>query len=162
MNIPPDKRGLIHENDVEILRKWRKVLDETFKDNLAANALIVNEKSLSKQEAKSMTDNDYDTYWMAEEETPTLEFSLAAAKTFDRLLLQEKITVGQRVEKFKLEAKINGKWGLITEGTTIGYKRLLRFPEVTTEKLRLTIIKSRANPALAEFGIYKSAAKDNN
>ena len=162
MNIPPDKRGLIHENDVETLRKWRKVLDETFKDNLAANALIVNEKSLSKQEAKSMTDNDYDTYWMAEEETPTLEFSLAAAKTFDRLLLQEKITVGQRVEKFKFEAKINGKWGLITEGTTIGYKRLLRFPEVTTEKLRLTIIKSRANPALAEFGIYKSAAKDNN
>ncbi len=158
MNIPPDKRGLIHENDVETLRKWRKVLDETFKDNLAANARIINEKALSFDEVKSLTDNDYDTYWMAKEENPTLEISLEGMKTFNRLLLQEKITVGQRVEKFKLEAKINGKWELITEGTTIGYKRLLRFPEVTSDKVRLTIVQSRANPALAEFGLFKSTS----
>ncbi|MCD6596261.1 MAG: alpha-L-fucosidase [Bacteroidales bacterium] len=158
MNIPPDKRGLIHENDVETLRKWRKVLDETFKDNLTANARVSNENVISVEEVKSLTDNDYDTYWKAKEEMPTIEFRMDGTKTFDCLLLQEKVTVGQRVEKFKLEAKLNGKWELITEGTTIGYKRLLRFPEVTADTVRLAIEQSRANPALAEFGLFKSAS----
>ena len=157
MNIPPDKRGLIHENDVETLKKWREVLDQTFKENLAANSRIQGVKPLSASEAKSLIDGDYDTYWMSEDEIPILEITLEGEKTFDRLLLQEKIIIGQRVEKFKLEAKINGNWKQITEGTTIGYKRLLRFPEVTTDQVRLTILQSRAIPALAAFGLYKSA-----
>ncbi len=36
LNIPPDKRGLIHENDVASLREFRSILDETFDVNLAA------------------------------------------------------------------------------------------------------------------------------
>jgi len=156
LNLPPDKRGLIHENDVKSLMGMKKVIDETFSVNLAANARCKDRKLLSPQEVKSLTDDDYMTYWMAEKETPSIELTLEGKKTFDRILLQEKITVGQRVEKFKLEAKIDGDWKLITEGTTIGYKRLLRIPEVTTDKVRLIILQSRATPALAEFGLYKS------
>ncbi len=156
LNIPPDRRGLIHENDVESLMGMKKILDETFRTNLAANARIKQQKLLSRPGIKSLIDGDYDTYWMAKEETPAIEITLEGEKTFDRLLLQEKITVGQRVEKFKLEAKINGDWTHITEGTTIGYKRLLRFPEITSDQVRLTILQARETPALAEFGLYKS------
>ncbi len=77
-------------------------------------------------------------------------------KTFDRLILQENIGIGQRVEAFKLEGKVNGRWEEITSGTTIGYKRILRFPTVTAKQLRLSILSSRAKPALASFGLYKS------
>lgn len=156
MNIPPDKNGLIHQNDVKVLREWHSILDQTFNENLAIKAGVKHVNQLSAQEAHSMTDGNYETFWMADEETPDLEFALNGKKTFDRLLLQEKITVGQRVEEFKFEAKINGSWKLITEGTTIGYKRLLRFPEVTTDQVRLTISQSRATPALAAFGLFKS------
>ena len=158
MNIPPDQRGLIHESDVKKLKMWRKVLDKTFNKNLAVNSRIQGIKFLSASEAKSLVDSEYETYWNAGEKTPAIEFTLHGKKTFDRLLLQEKITIGQRVEKFKLEAKIDGNWKQITEGTTIGYKRLLRFPMVTTNQVRLTILESRANPSLAEFGLYKSAS----
>ena len=156
LNLPPDKRGLIHENDVKSLMGMKHIIDETFSINLAVNARIKYQKSLSPREVKSLIDGNHDTYWMAKEETPAIEITLGGEKTFDRLLLQEKITVGQRVEKFKLEAKINGDWKLITEGTTIGYKRLLRFPEITSDQVRLTILQSRETPALAEFGLYKS------
>ena len=159
MNIPPDTRGLIHENDVDTLKKWKKVIHQTFKVNLAANARIKHIRPKSESQAKSLIDGDYETYWMTKDETPTFEITLEGEKTFDRLLLQEKITIGQRVEKFKFEAKINGNWKHITDGTTIGYKRLLRFSEITTDKVRLTILQSRANPALAEFGLYKSASE---
>lgn len=158
MNIPPDKNGLIHENDVQALRKWRAVLDQTFKDNLATGASISFQDDLSAQEVNDLLDGDYKTYWMAKDQTPVIEIALDGKKSFDRLMLQENITVGQRVERFKLEAKIKGKWKLITEGTTIGYKRILRFPDVSTDQLRLTILQSRAIPALASFGLYKAAS----
>lgn len=156
MNIPPDKRGLIHENDVETLKNWRMVLDQTFRENLATGANMENSKPSSGQQIQSMVDEDYDTYWLANGKTPIIEISLDDYINFDRLLLQENITIGQRVEKFKLEAMIDGKWKGIGEGTTIGYKRILRFPELTTNKIRLTILQSRANPAIASFGLYKS------
>lgn len=153
LNLPPDKRGLIHENDIKSLMGMRQILDETFRVNLTDKARI---KHLSQSEAKSLIDDDYDSYWMAKEESTTIEIILDGEKTFDRILLQENIALGQRVERFKLEAKIKGNWEQIAEGTTIGYKRLLRMPETTSDRVRLTILKSRANPALSKFGLYKS------
>ncbi|MDN5214993.1 alpha-L-fucosidase [Fulvivirgaceae bacterium BMA12] len=156
LNIPPDKRGLIHEKDANTLKKWKEIIDRAFELNLAANADIRLAKHQSELETGVLTDGDYDTFWQANGEKPTLEITLEGEKNFDRLLLQEKITIGQRVEKFKIEAKINGTWKEIANGTTIGYKRLLRFPEVKTNKVRVIILQSRANPALAEFGLFKS------
>ena len=40
----------------------------------------------------------------------------------------------------------------MASGTTIGYKRLLRFPPVTARAVRLRILSSRLNPTIAEFG----------
>jgi len=158
LNLPPDKRGLIHENDIKSLMEMKKIIDETFKVNLAAGATIKSDQSMSSSKIKILTDGDFMTYWMAKEETPVIEIILNGKKTFDCLLLQEKINIGQRVEKFKFEAKIDGVWKLITDGTTIGYKRLLRFPEITTDEIRFSILQSRTNPALTEIGIYKSAS----
>lgn len=75
-------------------------------------------------------------------------------KTFNVLLLQENITIGQRVEKFVLEYWDNNQWIKATEGTTIGFKRLLEFPTVTASKVRLRIVSSRLKPALSEIGLY--------
>lgn len=50
MNIPPDKNGLIHENDVNVLKKWRAVLDQTFDENLAAKATIKYQDDMSAKE----------------------------------------------------------------------------------------------------------------
>jgi alpha-L-fucosidase len=70
-------------------------------------------------------------------------------------MLQEDIRAGQRVEEFAVEAWNGRSWTLVSKGTTIGYKRLLRLPETTTRKLRLVISKSRAEPTLAAFGLFK-------
>jgi hypothetical protein len=69
-------------------------------------------------------------------------------------MLQENIQIGQRIESFVLEGWINGAWQKLTEGTTVGYKRLIRFNTVTTDRVRLRILKSRLNPTLSSFGLY--------
>mgnify|MGYP001597858530 CR=1 FL=1 len=153
MNIPPDKEGLINEADIKILQQWKKLRDDIFKNNLAKGAVITSSNGLSKQ---AILDDSYSTYWTTKgkDTSAVIELNLKNKKTFNVLMLQENITVGQRIEKFELHY-FNGKeWKKATEGTTVGYKRLLQFDPVTTDKVRLKIISSRLNPTIAEMGLY--------
>ena len=154
LNIPPDKDGLISEADIRSLRGWKQDLDATFHTNLAAGAMIT---SPNGQDAAAMLDDKPATSWTTtgKDTTATIEFALSGQKTFDVLLIQENILIGQRVEKFALDYFDKGGWTTIVEGTTIGYKRLLRFPPVTAAKVRLRILSSRLNPTIAKFGLYK-------
>ena len=43
------------------------------------------------------------------------------------------------------------------EGTTVGYKRLLRFDAMTASEVRLRILSSRLNPTLSAIGLFKNA-----
>jgi alpha-L-fucosidase len=70
-------------------------------------------------------------------------------------MLQENFRNGQRVEEFAVEAWKNGIWEEIVKGTTIGYKRLMRFSPVKTNKVKLIIILSRENPEICTFGLFK-------
>ncbi|RYR77259.1 hypothetical protein HN51_001982 [Arachis hypogaea] len=63
--------------------------------------------------------------------------------------------MGQRVSEFHLEAlQQDGVWKRVTNGTTIGYQRLLLFPKVKSQHLKLVIDKSRADPLISYLGIY--------
>jgi alpha-L-fucosidase len=156
LNVPPDKRGLIHENDAKALREMRRLLDAAFAVNHAAGAKAWVNTKTREHGAELILDDDPATYWQAEPEATSAEISLGLAgpRTFDCVLLQEAILVGQRIESFRLEAKINGSWKEFAGETTVGAKRLLRFPAVTTDAVRLIIEKSRLNPTLASFGLF--------
>jgi alpha-L-fucosidase len=155
LNIPPDKRGLIHENDIKSLKEWKRLIKGTFANNLMKDAGFI---SVNGKNTKALTDQQYKTHWTTKglDSTANIDIKLKKPETFDVLAIQENITVGQRIEKFVLEYKDGQEWKKITEGTTVGYKRLLRFPKVTAKQLRLRIEASRLNPTIAEIGIYKS------
>jgi len=158
LNIPPDKRGLIHENDIKNLMLFKAKIDNTFKDNLALLARFSSKQTDSKTSLKLLTDGNNQTYWTTKKEdtTAVLELKFHTPQVFDRLLLQENICEGQRVESFALDIFENGNWKQITEGKTIGYKRILCFSKVTAKKIRFRIIRARSCPQISEFGLYNS------
>lgn len=158
LNIPPDKRGRISDYDIASLTGMRKILSETFKTNLAKGAKVKASGSGPGQSARLVLDGDVGTYWSAPDgvEAAVLTFDLPKQSTFDIALLQENIRVGQRIEKFRLQTWNGHSWQQFAEGTTIGYKRLLRFPPVTTTRVRLLIDQSRTSPTLSNFGLYKT------
>jgi len=158
LNIPPDHRGLIHENDGKSLQGMRTILEATFKTNFAHLAKTTASSEQRNHRALNTVDQDKDTYWASEEaaKSATLEFELKEEKIFNRALLQEYIPKGQRIEEFLLQAWNGTNWETFARGTTVGYKRLLRFPPVTAKKIRLIISSSRAAPSLSEFGLFKS------
>lgn len=158
LNVPPDPRGLIHEIDADHLLQLRRFVGATFSQNLAAGAQVEASSSSRGHPAERLLDGNPRSYWAAAEgdTTAVLTFDLPEPVSFNTLLLQEEIGVGQRVESFLLEGWDGSGWAPITEGTTIGYKRLLRFPVVETDQVRLQIESSRLNPTLSAFGLHRA------
>ncbi|MEJ2614521.1 MAG: discoidin domain-containing protein, partial [Ignavibacteriaceae bacterium] len=156
LNVPPDKRGLITKYDIKSLKGMRYILDETFKNNLAENGKATSSNEKNGNEAKYILDNDLNSFWTTKDtlSTASIEIDLTNEKTFNRAMLQENILRGQRIEKFHLESWNGKQWKKFTEATTIGYKRLLRFPAVTTDKVKIVIDQCRTNPTLSSFGLY--------
>ncbi len=165
LNVPPDRRGLIHENDAARLAEFRAVIDDTFKTNLAtgaaASASNVRDNS-PDYAAANVIDGNRRTHWATDDGViqATLTVDLGRPKTFDRALLQEETKLGQRVRAFAIEVWDGDAWRRIATGTTIGYKRLLRFPAVTTSRVRLLITEARAGPAISAFGLFKASPRE--
>ncbi|OKK18648.1 alpha-L-fucosidase [Streptomyces sp. CB02488] len=80
--------------------------------------------------------------------------------TFDRIAVREDIRHGQRVEKFAVEARINGTWQRIADGTTIGHERILPLAAaVTASDVRVKVLESRAKPHLGATTLHLTAAR---
>ncbi|MCG8554994.1 MAG: alpha-L-fucosidase [Proteobacteria bacterium] len=165
LNLPPDRRGLIHETDAANLLEMRSILDESFTTNLArgATASASNTRSgHARFGPEKIIDPDLDSYWATDDGTQeaALVVELPEVQTFDRLMLQEPIWLGQRVKHFRVEVEREGQWSHVVTGTTIGYKRLLRFPELRVRKLRVSLQTSRPALAISNFGLFKASARE--
>ncbi len=159
LNLPPDRRGLIHQNDVRRLLELRKVLDATFARDLARGkaAKAGNVRGGNPAfGADRAVDGKKDTCWATDDDVTRswIEVDLGQATTFNRVMIQEDIRLGQRVEAFTIEAWDGSQWKPVSQGTTIGYKRLLRFPDTTAARVRLTITKARACPTIAALSVF--------
>ncbi len=73
------------------------------------------------------------------------------------VVLGEDLSRGQHVEEFDVEALIGGNWTPVAAGTTIGRKRILTFPPVTPDALRLNVKSSRGDIYLDKFEAYSIA-----
>lgn len=155
LNIPPDKKGLINENDIASLKKFSGIIKNTFSDNLASGSVV----SFSEEEIGKPYSGIFgkDKFLQPEERSGEyiIQLKLSDKKNFDTIMLQEEIRRGQRVEKFHVDELTAGQWKKIAEGTTIGYKRLLKIPAVSTDRIRIVIEKCRAVPAISNVGLYK-------
>ena len=159
LNVPPDKRGLIHERDVQVLREWKALRDREFKTNLASSASV----SVSavrgddeRYDATRVTDGDKETYWATDDDetTGSITLKFSQAQVVKYVTLQEYIKLGQRVEKFTIEAFNGEEWKPVTSGTTIGYKRILKFDPVVAEQIRINIIAAKACPLISNVEVY--------
>ncbi|HEX2607339.1 MAG TPA: alpha-L-fucosidase [Flavisolibacter sp.] len=155
LNIPPDRRGLLCDADLKQLAEWTRLRQQTFKNNLLRKASL----RTSGRNARALVDHQSSTWWTTQKNDTigVIEFQLKQEQECDLLLLQEAIQNGQRIERFVVEYREGAEWKWLTEGTTVGYKRILRFPLKRVQFLRIRILSSRLNPMLAEAGLYRQA-----
>ena len=132
LNIPPDLRGLINENDVQRLKEFSSYLKKTF----ACNYVL---KGNEAWHGTSGTVRQYD---------------IQKDALVNAFMIQEDISKGQRIESFLVEAYKDGSWIHMAEGTTVGYKRLVRFSDTRPERIRVTIRSARGVANVAAVGLF--------
>lgn len=160
LNFPVDKEGLIHPVDSAHAVDFHKQVTEELKTNQLLKANIKASSTRGKAfTTKNLTDGQFDTYWATPDGVTigTLEITLKKAQPLNRLMMSEYILLGQRVRKFAVEYLDGKQWLPLKVGeatTTIGYKRLLRFPTVTTKRLRIRFEDSRGPLCINGLGAY--------
>ncbi len=128
LNIPPDRRGLLYENDVASLKAFGQMKRAMFQTNLAPKIPVSG---------------------------PSTTFDVPARATFSVIRVREEIRLGQRVEAFAVDAWQGNDWRTIAQATSIGNCRLLRLETpVSTSRVRLRITQSPAVPAISEFSLF--------
>jgi alpha-L-fucosidase len=161
LNFPIMPNGLIHPNDEKAALGLARAVKEAFAVNLAVKtkATASNVRGKSKQfAATNVIDSNKETYWATDDSVTNASVIINFGKPtrFNRFLVQEYIRLGQRVRAFKVEALVDNNWKEITKGTTIGYKRILRFPTVRATELRFVIDDSKACPLISTIAIYNA------
>lgn len=132
LNVPPDRRGLIHEADSIRLNEFAGYIKRTFNDDRV--------KAGGK-------------LWIAKPGAER-EYSLKSGTAINMVLLQEDISKGQRVELFTVKAYTSQGWKIVAEGTTIGYKRMVRFPAINASRLKIIINSSRLKANISRVAAY--------
>jgi alpha-L-fucosidase len=161
LNLPPDRRGRIHDHDVRSLRGFRHLLDATFSRDFAAGARVsasaVRGSGRDMQFVpRNVIDGQHDTYWATDDDITTPDLTIDAGReiTFNVVRLREYLPLGQRVEAFALDQWRNGQWLKFADATSIGSCRLVRSEPVTTSKIRLRITQAPVCPAISELAVF--------
>jgi alpha-L-fucosidase len=159
LNVPPDRRGLLHENDVKSLLAFRELLKKEFENNLALGKKATAKPVRGKgYEAVNVTDGNSETYWTTKDDQTSGEIiiDLGIGTEVNRIIMQEYIKLGQRVQEFSVSAFSGGEWKTLIDGTTIGNKVIRKFPVVSASKVKITISKSKACPVISGIELYRA------
>jgi alpha-L-fucosidase len=159
LNIPPDRRGLVHENDVASLKGFRELLDSEFRTNLALNKAAVADTWRGKSTqfaANLLVDGNKESYWATDDgvTTASIEIDLGSVQTVKYIVLQEYITLGQRIKAFTIEVKQGNDWIPVAKATTIGYKRILKFEPVEARAIRIKIQEAKACLVISNVEVF--------
>jgi alpha-L-fucosidase len=162
LNISPDRSGVVPEEQIQALMLLKEFVDRTFSSNLATTAKVTANKEALDHKAAALLDNDKMTYWTTDgvwdinSSNVSITFDLGESRTFDNVMLQEYIREGQRVAEWNFEFWNGLEWKELVHHKTIGYKNIKRFEQVTTDQVRVNILRSWDNPMINNFGLYLS------
>lgn len=157
LNLAPDKRGRVPEQDIESLMAWREMVDKTFEEDLAADANVEVSSSRGCGFGGKNVLGDNDKYWATEDGVVTGDVTLEWSDSQDvsYVVMQEYIALGQRVRSFEIDVKRGDEWqNAVVKGTTVGYKRILPIEGQGVSAVRVRFTDSRGPLAIARVAAY--------
>ncbi len=159
LNVPPDRRGRIHEQDSIALVGMGKLIRESFQENLLRGRKreLVHRICLHtpRRIVSALNDGDKKTYELVHPQKE-IQFDLRRKRTFHTMVLREYLPEGQHISAFKVEVKKGKEWVEIARSTTIGPRKILNFPEQKARRIRVTILASNNQmPLLSEVELYR-------
>ena len=121
-----DNRGLVPDRDAECLAAFGKELSERFNHPLG-----------------STSGRGY-----------SFVIDLDSSQTVKEAVMEENISLGQRVREYKLYGKQNGVWVLVGGGMSIGHKRIETIRAGKYAALKLDITRWAGEPVIRNFQCF--------
>jgi alpha-L-fucosidase len=151
----------VHEHDAAAAIALKHAIDSIAGDDVAIgrSAMANNVRGNSERySADRAVDGNPDTYWAPDDESRNafIEIRLDGPTPINHIDLGEYLPLGQRVRAFTVQARTADGWTPLAEGTTIGNRRILRFPTVMASGIRVVIEDSRAAPTLRHLRVYSA------
>ena len=84
----------------------------------------------------------------------SLLLNLGNKQSVNYCIIQENIKNGERIRRYQIDARIDGKWTTVCTGESVGHKRIEKFEPVEATALRLTILESAEQPDILIFSGY--------
>jgi alpha-L-fucosidase len=149
LNVPPNDRGLLSEPDVQRLHEFGALIRASFAHDLAQQGKI----SFAHPNAAA-SDGRERGEWVLKDFPARLELALPRPVSFNMVMTQEQIRLGQHVEEYLVEARSDGSWRTIAKGTTIGHKKLDPVERMDADGVSLTVLRSRGDAVIRHIGLY--------
>jgi alpha-L-fucosidase len=136
LNVPPTRDGLLHDTDVSRLAAMREALDLMFGHDL--------------------TDGRRVTWRTPGKRSGAAEVDLGRAITVAIADLAEDVRQGQRVSRYRIDARTSESWQTVVRGTTIGFRKIDRFDPVTAREWRVVVEDALEPPKSIRMALYEA------
>ncbi|MGH7583615.1 MAG: alpha-L-fucosidase [Gemmatimonadales bacterium] len=125
LNVPPDRHGLLHDTDVARLAGMRSALDAAFANDIA---------------------HGRHWEWRTDGHSAIGQVELGRARMVDAVDLAEDVARGQVVARYRVEGWVNGRWQTVSDGTTIGNRKIDRIRAAAYSAVWVTILAALGRP----------------
>lgn len=127
LNASPDTTGKITAGDKNVYRALGQTIQQRFSNPL---------KQLNNKKGKVFT------------------ISFDKATAVNHIVLEEDYRYGHRIRNYTLQGKINNKWEVLTQGSSVGRKKIDAFATQNVTELKLTIDAHVNTPLIRSLKVY--------
>lgn len=157
LNLPPDRRGLIHEKDAQAVIRWNDMMEAIFAEDLACQAVVTaSGETCPGCAPENLTDTREDTCYAPREKLGEVVLTFPEEITFDCFRLEETIELGHRVRGFSLDIRTETGWQEVYHGECIGFCWAERLRPMVTRAVRLRITQADVPPVLRRLRLYNT------
>ena len=126
IGLTPDADGVLPEPDVQRLKEWGDEISRRFSNPVASTSGKGNK----------------------------LHLKLAENQKINHVILQEDISKGERVRKFRVEGKTKNGWKEIVAGSCIGNKFIKEFETIDCSEVRLILDDFVSEPLIQNLSVF--------
>lgn len=134
LNIGPDRRGLLPENEANRLIEFGQAIRKRFASPFATLADATRER---------------DAY----------RFTLPWPTLLDQVVLQEDLTRGEHIRRFRIQSHYPYGQGAVTlwEGYNVGHKAICRIPPLRVREVSIEVTEATGDYALTRIDLHGNA-----
>lgn len=163
LNFPPDTRGRLCPIDVtNAIESYQRISKMLATDLLAGADITADSCYCADTGIEKAATKDYELFYASssDKKTAVIDMILRTPSRANTLILGEMVELGERIVSHKLEAVDGDTVTTLAEGTSIGFKRAVRFVEGEYSHLRLTIEGITAPVTLNTLSLHLYEAEE--